>query len=108
MARTSTALTGTVTLVRGELQSAPGGVYQDILIEVSVKASDLQALLTPAEKTALSYPGQMPGLGMACVITDDAGVSLGTRSSFAGVADMAVSGLTSGLIAGVAAYLKGH
>jgi hypothetical protein len=109
MARTSTALTATVTLVRGEIVSAPLGVSSSILIEVSVKASDLLALLTPAEKAALSSPGQLPALGVGCVITDDGGTSLGDRSSFPGVTDIAVFGsLTTGLINGVAAYLKAH
>lgn len=106
MPRTSTSLTATVTLVRNEL--LPQGTSQDVLVEVAVKASDLAALLTAAEKAALSYPGQQPALALGFVITDDAGAGIGDKSS-AGVVDMTVVGaLTAGLTSALAAYLRTH
>ena len=108
MARTSTALTATVTAVRNEILSPPSGTDGNVWIEVAVKASDLAALLTPAEKALLSYPGQQTNVMFGCYLTDDAGNSLGSGSSYPGVFSFSRVSLTTDNELALAAYLRAH
>jgi len=77
MPRTSTPITAAGALVRGALDSPPVGVSNHLELQLTVKASDLIALLTAAEQKALASPNSAnQRLLFAVALTDDAGVLL--------------------------------
>jgi hypothetical protein len=115
MDRSSSSITAAANLVRGEIVAPPNGVDQHLRVEFSVKASDLEALLSEAEKTALSTPGASIRLLFSATVTDDAGNSLGVGQSGGGsssayphAANASEVGLTTAQQFGLAAYLKAN
>ena len=101
MSRTATAIAATATLVRGEID-------QHVRVEFAVKVTDLAALLTAAEKAALSAPGANVSLLFGGVLTTAAGATLEDGSAYPAAGNMATTALTRDQIAALAAYLKAN
>ena len=99
-----------IGLIGFALASAVGGAASGFGMLVVARACQglFAALLTPAEKALLSYPGQQTSVMFGCYLTDDAGNSLGSGSSYPGVFSFSRGSLTTDNELALAAYLKAH
>ncbi len=81
MPRTAVALTPTGNLVR-EAVDTPGLVSQNLEVQLTVKASDLLAALTAAEKTTYIDSAGAGRIIFAVGFTDDAGNLIHVGSTY--------------------------
>lgn len=80
MAQSSTPVTAAGALLRGAYLT-PESPSQHVVVQLTVKLSDLAAALTGGERSQLSRPGANQRLLFAIGITDDAGALIAPGSA---------------------------